>query len=90
MKEDLFTWNNIKFGIKEFIKMYSNIPSWFSYKRFQTGTAFFIYTQGAMYTLKEHVNSVGDFIIWAAPSLLIAGYTLNKTEQAKKEENKKS
>ncbi len=88
-KKWFFGWDNIKWGIKELIKMYSSKEtSYFSYKRFQTGVAFFMFTQGAMYILKEHVKSVGDFLAWSVPVLLIAGYTLNKTEQSKKEEVK--
>lgn len=84
----LFGTTNIRWGIKEIIKMYSSETSFFSYKRFQTGVAFFIFTQGAMYTLKNHVNSTESFVVWCAPVLLVCGYTLNKIEQAKKEANK--
>lgn len=79
----VFSRQNINWGIKEFIKMYSNEPSYFSYKRFQTGMAFFIFTQGSIYVLRNHVHSVGDFIIWATPLLLIAGYTLKQTQKEK-------
>jgi hypothetical protein len=83
----LFGITNIRWGIKELIKMYSNEPSYFSYKRFQMGVAFFIFTQGAMLTLKLYVKSVSDFVIWAGPILLIAGFTLIKSEQAKKDKS---
>ena len=82
----LFGMRNIRWGIKELIKMYSNQPSFFSHKRFQTGLAFIIFCEGAMFTLTRYVSSVGDFIMWAAPVLLIAGYTLNQTQKEKKEE----
>ena len=83
----LFGITNIRWGIKELIKMYSSEPSYFSYKRFQMGVAFFIFTQGAMLTLKMYVKSVSDFVIWAGPILLIAGFTLIKAEQAKKDKS---
>jgi hypothetical protein len=35
-----FGWNNIKFVIRESIKMYSNEKSFFSKKRFETSVAF--------------------------------------------------
>ena len=80
-KKLFFGWTNIKWGIKELIKMYSSEPSYFSYKRFQTGVAFFMFTQGAMYTLKANVNNVNDFLLWCVPVLLVCGYTLNKITQ---------
>jgi hypothetical protein len=81
-----FGWENIKWGIKELIKMYSNEPSFFSYKRFQTGVCFFIFTQGAMYTLHSYVNSVESFLIWCTPLLLVCGYTLNQIQKEKANE----
>jgi len=83
MIEPLFTWNNFKWAVKELIKMYSNQPSFFSYKRFQTGVAFFIFTQGAMYALKEYVNDISGFLLWCTPVLLVCGYTLNTIQKEK-------
>jgi hypothetical protein len=83
MKKYFFGWTNIKWGIKELIKMYSHQESFFSYKRFQTGVAFFIFTQGAMYALTELVTDVNGFLLWCVPVLLIAGYTLNMTQKEK-------
>lgn len=83
MKEDLFTWDNCKFATKELIKMYSNKPSWFSKKRFHEGVAFFMFTQGAMYSLKEYVNDINGFLLWCVPVLLICGYTLNTIQKEK-------
>lgn len=87
-KGHFFGWENFKWLVRELVKMYSNEQSYFSYKRFQMGVAFFIYTQGSMWALSNLVNSIGDFLLWATPNLLIAGYTLNKVQQEKKEENK--
>jgi hypothetical protein len=86
MKKYFFGWTNIKFVIKEVVKMYSNEPSFFSYKRFQTGVAFFMFTQGAMYVLTNHVNSVMDFLEWCVPVLMVCGYTLNFIQKEKKDE----
>lgn len=82
-KKYFFGWTNIKWGIKELIKMYSNEPSFFSYKRFQTGVAFFIFTQGAMYALTTYITTTEDFLLWCIPVLLVCGYTLDKTEKSK-------
>lgn len=82
-----FGWNNFKFIFKEFIKMLSNKPSLFSYKRFQTTAAFFIFIQGAGYTLINYVDSVEKFVIWATPVLLVCGYTLNQTQKEKQNLN---
>jgi len=87
MIEPLFTWNNFKFSIRELIKMYSNGGSYFSYKRFQTGVAFFMFTQGSMYALKEYVNDVNGFLLWCVPVLLVCGYTLNHIQKEKLNES---
>ena len=83
-KKWLFGISNIRWGVKELIKMYSNEPSYFSYKRFQTGVAFFIFTQGAMYVLKNYVNSAESFFVWATPILFVCEYTLDKIQKEKK------
>lgn len=87
-KDYFFGWNNIKKLIIEVLKMYSNKPSFFSYKRFQMGVAFFLYTQGSLWALSNIVQSMGDFVIWAGLNLTIAGYTLNQVQKEKKEEPK--
>jgi hypothetical protein len=84
-KTGFFGWNNIKWGIKELIKMYSNHSSFFSYKRFQTGFAFFWFIQGAIYVLYNYVKTVEQFAIWCVPVLLVCGYTLNQTQKEKTE-----
>lgn len=82
-KNHFFGWENIKWLIREVVKMYSNEPSFFSYKRFQMGSAFFIYTQGSLYALSNLVHTIGDFELWSVPNLLIAGYTLNQVQKEK-------
>ena len=87
MKKYFFGWTNIKWGIKELIKMYSNETSFFSYKRFQTGTAYFIFTQGCMLALTEYVKTTSDFVLWCVPVLLVCGYTLNAIQKEKTNDN---
>jgi len=82
-----FGWNNIKWVVKELIKMYSNKESFFSYKRFQTGIAFLTYQIGSRYALYNFVDTIGDFLMWASAELLICGYTLNAIQKEKKEDN---
>ena len=82
-KRYFFGWENTKWVIKELVKMYSNQPSFFSYKRFQMGTAYFMFTQGSMYVLTNFVKSVQDFTLWAIPVLLVSGYTLNAVQKEK-------
>lgn len=81
-----FGWKNIRFGIKELIKMYSGTESFFSHKRFQTGVAFAVYQKGALYVLFTYVKTVDQFVIWAIPELLICGYTLNATQKEKQQD----
>ena len=64
--------------------MYSNEPSFFSHKRFQTGVAFISYQVGSRYALFKYVNSIGDFLMWASAELLICGFTLNAIQKEKK------
>ncbi len=78
-----FGWENFKWVIKELVKMYSHQPSFFSYKRFQTGVAFFIFSQGAMYALTNYVKSTSDFVLWCVPVLLVCGYTLHHVQKEK-------
>lgn len=82
-----FGWQNIKWLIRELVKMYSNEPSYFSYKRFQTGVAFITFQIGSRYALYNFVTSIGDFLMWASAELLICGYTLNSIQKEKKLEN---
>lgn len=84
-KRYFFGWGNIKWLIKEFIKMYSNQPSFFSYKRFQVGTAFLTYQIGSRFALYNLVNDMIGFTAWAAIELTICGYTLNQIQKEKPE-----
>lgn len=80
-----FGWTNIKWVIKEFVKMYSHQPSFFSYKRFQVGTAFLTFQIGSRYALYNHVHNIEQFLMWASAELLICGFTLKAIQTEKSE-----
>lgn len=80
-------WTNIKWFIKELIKVGSSEPSYFSKKRIESGIAFFIYQWGSIYYLVKKIDTVvsGDFLIWAGIELAICGYMIGQIEKAKKD-----
>jgi len=87
-KKYFFGWTNFKYYFKEYIKMYSGTEnSFFSHKRVQTGLAFSAFMMGwarvLWYLLSQEHTTILEFVEWAIPLLIICGYTLNKTEQAK-------
>lgn len=83
-----FGWSNIKWLIKEFMAMYSNQPSYFSKKRFESSIAFLT----AMILIVWHVYYTRDKItnseVLADATLLfiIAGYTVNQIQSEKKKD----
>jgi hypothetical protein len=86
-KKYFFGWTNIKWAIKEFFDMYSNTPSYFSKKRFESSMAFL----SAMFLILGHAiynrNTITNSEILADATLLfiIAGYTVNQIQKEKKE-----
>lgn len=87
-----FGWNNIKFIIKELIKIGSSKQSFFSKKRIESGVAFFVLQWGMIetmnYLISRENTPMSDFAIWAGIEAFICGYALNKIEEAKtKKEN---
>lgn len=88
MKTYFFGWANIKLGITELIKMYSNKDSFFSKKRFESGVAFIIMQWGMVYFLIHSMEKMtsSDLLIWAGIEGVICGYTLNQIQKEKKEE----
>lgn len=87
-KRWFFGWENFKWFCREWMKMYSgNQHSFFSHKRVQTGTAFSLFIVGwgrvLVYLLSQPHTTILEFVEWSVPLLLICGYTLNKTEEAK-------
>ncbi len=81
-----FGWTNLKWLIKQFIAIYSNEPSYFSKKRFESSMAFL----GGYWVILYHVWScratISNSEILADAALLfaIAGYTVNQIQSEKK------
>lgn len=81
-----FGWTNIKWLIKEFIAMYSNRPSYFSKKRFESSIAFL----GAMFLIIGHAiyhrDTITNSEMLADAIVLfgIAGYTVKQIQEEKK------
>jgi len=78
-------WTNIKWIIKEFIKIGSSDQSYFSKKRIESGIAFFVYQWGSIYYLMNKIDSMvsGDFLLWAGIELAICGYIIGQIERSK-------
>lgn len=88
MKKYFLGWENIKWFIKELIKMYSNEKSYFSKKRVESGVAFIISEWGMIYFLVLKIDSLtsSDIAIWAAIQFAVAGYIINQIQKEKKSE----
>lgn len=90
MKKWFFGWTNIKWFIKEFVAIYSNRPSYFSKKRFESSVAFV----GAMFLIIGHAiyhrTTITNSEILADAALLfaIAGYTVKQIQQEKVDNSK--
>jgi hypothetical protein len=84
-KKWFFGWENIKWGIKELIKIYSPKSSYFSKKRIESGVAFVIAQWGMIFFLlqKYEALSMGEFILWAAAEFAVSGYIINKIQKEK-------
>ena len=81
-----FGWTNIKFLIKELIKLYSNEPSYFSKKRVESGIAFLVGQFGLVYFLVINIDKLttSDIALWAGIEFAIAGYIVNQIQKEKK------
>ena len=88
-KKWFFGWLNIKFLIKELIKLYSNEPSYFSKKRGESGIAFIVGQWGMIYFLTQNIDKLttSDIAIWAGVEFAIAGYIINQIQKEKKVED---
>jgi hypothetical protein len=84
-KKWFFGWENIKWGIKEVISIYSSKESFFSKKRLESGIAFAIAQFGMIFFLlqKYQVLSMGEFLLWAAAEFAVSGYIINKIQKEK-------
>lgn len=88
-KKWFFGWSNIKFLIKELIKLYSNEPSYFSKKRVESGIAFIVGQWGMIYFLVKNIDKLttSDIALWAGVEFAIAGYIINQIQKEKKVED---
>lgn len=70
----------LKWLIKELVKVYSNEESYFSKRRLESGTSFFVGQLGMLFFLfnKYQGLSMGELILWASLEFTIAGYIMNK------------
>jgi hypothetical protein len=88
-KKWFFGWSNIKFLIKELIKLYSNELSYFSKKRVESGIAFIVGQWGMIYFLTQNIDKLttSDIALWAGVEFAIAGYIINQIQKEKKVED---
>ena len=85
-KKYFFGWQNIRWAIKELIKVFSNEPSYFSKKRIESFIAFAVGQWGMIYFLLLHVSTLtaSDMLIWAGVEFAIAGYVIREIQKEKK------
>ena len=85
-KKWFFGWSNIKFLVKELIKLYSNESSYFSKKRVESGIAFIVGQFGMVYFLVINIDKLttSDIALWAGIEFAIAGYIVNQIQKEKK------
>ncbi len=88
-KKWFFGWFNIKFLIKELVKLYSNEPSYFSKKRVESGIAFIVGQWGMIYFLVQNIDKLttSDIALWAGVEFAIAGYIISQIQKEKKVED---
>jgi len=81
-----FGWDNIKWIIREFMKMYSNQDSYFSKKRFESSIAFISAVGVILCFIWTHRHTIENSELLADAALLfgIAGYTVNAIQKEKK------
>ncbi len=89
-KKYFFGWGNIKKGITEIIRIYSEKPSFFSKKRIESGIAFIIAEWGMIfYLLKKYPDlTMTDMVMWATIQFGVSGYIIYQIQKEKKTENK--
>ena len=85
-----FESTKIYWFVFELIKTLSNESSYFSKKRIESASAFFIGQIGMIYYLIEHIQTMTstDIGVWSGIEFLIAGYTVNQIQKEKKNDNK--
>jgi hypothetical protein len=85
MKTSFFGWTNIKWFIREIVKMYSAQSSYFSKKRIESGIAFTIAQAGMIFFLVAKYDSLlmSEFLWWAAAEFGVSGYIINAIQKEK-------
>ena len=79
-----FGWENIRWGIKEVIKIYSSGDSFFSKKRIESGIAFIVFQWGMIFYLLKHINmEMMEMAMWAGIEATVCGYVINQIEKSK-------
>lgn len=88
-KKYFFGWGNIKKGITEIIRIYSEKPSFFSKKRIESGIAFIVAEWGMIfYLLKKYPDlTMTDMVMWATIQFGVSGYIIYQIQKEKKTEN---
>jgi hypothetical protein len=81
-----FGWENIKWVFREFWKIYSDEPSFFSKKRFESSIGFVIGQAGMILYLWNNYNTItmSEFLLWAGAEFVVAGYYVNQIQREKK------
>lgn len=89
-KKYFFGWGNIKKGITEIIRIYSEKSSFFSKKRIESGIAFIVAEWGMIfYLLKKYPDlTMTDMVMWATIQFGVSGYIIYQIQKEKKTENK--
>ncbi len=87
MKKLFFGWENIKWFLREILKMYSAEKSFFSKKRIESSLAFIIGQWGMIYFVvkKFETLTMSEILFWAATEFAITGYMINHIQKEKKE-----
>ena len=82
-----FGWENTKWLIREFVKMYSGEKSYFSKKRFESSIAFISAIGVLLCYVWSHRVTIQNSEILADVALLIglAGYTVKQIQNEKKD-----
>jgi hypothetical protein len=85
-KKYFFGWGNIKKGITEIIRIYSEKSSFFSKKRIESGIAFIIAEWGMIFfLLKKYPNlTMTDLVMWATVQFGVSGYIIYQIQKEKK------
>ena len=84
-KKYFFGWTNIKWFVREIVKVFSNEPSYFSQKRVHNTIAFLSATGIILCFVWTHRATIQNSEILADAALLftIAGYTVNHIQKEK-------